>query len=119
MAKMTDKMARDITREEYVVQLMQYFNELDEEVLQTKSNEFCFPCVDKAGNEQFLRVTVSIPTGSKDDPYDGYSEAESYQIKMKEKAQKAKESQEKKAAKKARDEARREKQKLIHEKQNA
>lgn len=116
MAKMTEKVARDNARAMFVEQLMEYFYEKGEEVLQTKSNEFVFPIVDELHNDQFLRVTVSVPTGTKDDPYDGYAMAQEYDMKCKENEAKAKKKEAEKAAKIARDEARRAKVKEIHEK---
>lgn len=116
MAKMTEKMARDITRQGFVDALMAFYEDAGEQVLQTKSNEFCFPILDELGNEQFLRVTMSIPTGTKDEPYDGFAEAESYRLKVHEKAEKAAKVRAEKEAKIARDEARRAKVKEIHEK---
>lgn len=62
-----------------------------EDVLRIKSNAIAFPVVDDEGNEDFITITVSVPTGSRDDgePWDGYAEAEAYQMKEKEKAEKA------------------------------
>lgn len=116
MAKVTEKVARDNARAMFVEKLMEYFYEAGEEVMQTKSNEFVFPIVDELHNDQFLRVTVSVPTGTKDDPYDGYAMAQEYDMKCKGNEQKAKKKEAEKAAKIARDEARRAKVKEIHEK---
>lgn len=117
MAKMTEKMAKDITRGQYVDQLMSYFHDLGEEILQIKSNEFCFPILDELGNEQFLKVVVSIPNGSKGEPFDGYSEAEGYAMDLAKKADKAAKAKAEKEAKIAKDEARRAKVKEIHNKE--
>lgn len=84
-------------------------DEHDEEILVTGSNEFCIPCVDEEGNDEFLVVTFKVPTGSRDgDAYDGYAMAEDYRMKCEAKAEKAKESAKKKAEKMARDKAMRE-----------
>lgn len=84
-------------------------DEYDEEILVTGSNEFCIPCVDEEGNDEFLVVTFKVPTGSRDgDVYDGYEMAEEYRMKCEAKAEKAKESAKKKAEKMARDKAMRE-----------
>lgn len=84
-------------------------DEYDEEILVTGSNEFCIPCVDDEGNDEFLVVTFKVPTGSRDgDAYDGYAMAEDYRMKCEAKAEKAKESAKKKAEKIARDKANRE-----------
>lgn len=114
MAKVTEKVARDNARAMYVDQLMEYFYGEGEETLQTKSNEFCFPIVDELGIEQFLRVTVSVPTGTKDEPYDGYALAKDYEMKVAQDREKAAAKEAEKAAKIARDEARRAKVKEIH-----
>lgn len=83
--------------------------EYDEEILVTGSNEFCIPCVDGEGNDEFVVVTFKVPTGSRDgDPYDGYAMAQEYSMKQTAKAEKAKESAAKKAAKIAKDKAIRE-----------
>ena len=116
MAKMTEKMAKDITRGKYVERLMDHYTELGEHVLQIKSNEFCFPILDELGNEQFIKVVVSIPNGSKGEPFDGYSEAEAYAMDLAKKVDKAAKAKAEKDAKIARDEARRAKVKEIHEK---
>lgn len=62
-----------------------------EDVLRIKSNAIAFPVVDSEGNEDFITITVSVPTGSRDDgePWDGYAEAEAFAMKEKEKAEKA------------------------------
>lgn len=82
---------------------------VDEEVLVTGSNEIAFPVTDEGGNDNWIVVTVKVPTGSRDgDPYDGYEMAEEYRLKCDEKEAKAKEAAEKKAAKIAKDKATRE-----------
>ena len=69
----------------------------------------------------FLVVTFKVPTGANKglEPYDGYAEAESYELKLKEKSEKAKANAEKKAKKMARDAEVRAKKKAIAEKGNA
>ncbi len=98
-------------------------DEYDEEILVTGSNEFCIPCVDDEGNDEFLVVTFKVPTGSRDgDAYDGYAMAEDYRMKCEAKAEKAKESAKKKAEKIARDKENREakaKAKAEHQKGEA
>ena len=78
-------------------------------MLRTNSNEFALPCVDEEGNEEFIVLTFKVPTGSRDgEAYDGYGEAEAFEMKATEKAEKAKEAAEKKARKVERDKAQRE-----------
>lgn len=84
-------------------------DEYDEEILVTGSNEFCIPCVDEEGNDEFLVITFKVPTGSRDgDAYDGYALAQEYEMKCEEKAKKARESAKKKAEKIEHDKAVRE-----------
>ena len=112
------KALREAVKAVYVADLAAYFDGKGEEVLQVKSNELAIPVVDAEGNEDFIVLTVKIPTGANKgtEPYDGYAMAEEYQLKQAEKAAKAKEAAEKKAAKIARDEARRAKEAGIHSK---
>lgn len=65
-------------------------SELIDDTMQVKSNKFCFPCVGENDTEFFCEITVSIPKGSKDEPYNGYDLADEYQRHVKEKEAKAK-----------------------------
>lgn len=79
------------------------------EVLRTGSAEMAVPVLDANGDEEWLVVTLKVPTGSRDgDAYDGYALAQEYAQKQAEKAEKAKAAAEKKAAKIAKDKAARE-----------
>ena len=103
---MTNKQAQDALRQRYVEVIKKALSDLGEEVLQTGSNTIAIPCVDDNGDEQFCCFTIKVPTGSRDgEPYDGYGEAESYEMGCKQKAEKAAADAKKKAAKIARDEA--------------
>ena len=105
------KMTNDALRAQYVEFITKLLVDAKEEVLRVKSNEIAIPCVDAEGNDSYVVVTVKVPTGSRDgDPYDGYGEAESYQLACKQKAEKAEADAKKKAAKIARDQAYRAKQ---------
>lgn len=96
-------------RYRYLNLISDYLHSQDEEVLVTGSNEICIPCVDEEGNDEFLVITFKVPTGSRDgDAYDGYALAQEYEMKCKEKMEKAKESAKKKAEKIERDKAVRE-----------
>lgn len=100
----TKKNLRDGLRNKYIEAVSTYLVGMGEEVLVTNSNEIALPCVDAEGNDEFVVITFKIPTGSRDgDIYDGYSVAESYSMKLKEKAEKAKVAAEKKAKKIAKD----------------
>ena len=112
------KNERELIRNAYLTRIMDYLESNEEEVLRVKSNEIAIPGVGCEGNEDFLVITFKVPTGANKgaDPYDGYSEAEDYEMKLKEKAEKAKALAEKKAKKVARDEEIRRKKKEIAEK---
>lgn len=117
MAK-SRKVLREEVKAVYVADLAAYFEGKGEEVLQVKSNELAIPVVDAEGNEDFIVLTVRIPTGANKgtEPYDGYAMAQEYEMKQVEKAAKAKEAAEKKAAKIKRDAERRAKEAQIHSK---
>lgn len=111
------KVEREILKEEYLKKLIETLAET-EEVLRVKSNEIAFPVVGCEGNEDFIVITVKVPTGADKGmtPYDGYAMAEEYSMKLKEKEEKAKANAEKKAKKIKRDEEVRAKKKEIAEK---
>lgn len=106
----SNKVLNDKLRERYLEIISKVLSEKDEEVLRTSSNEIAFPCVDDEGNDKFVVLTVKVPIGSRDgDAYDGYSMAEDYAIKCKNKAETAKKKEEQKQKKIARDKKLREK----------
>ena len=112
------KVERELLREEYLKQIIDNFLDKDEQVLRVKSNEIAIPVVGCEGNEDFIVVTVKVPTGANKglEPYDGFELAEDYEMKLKEKERKAKENAEKKAKKIAKDKEIRERKKEIAEK---
>ena len=112
------KVERELLRENYVDKLVDFFKKNNEDVLRVKSNEICFPVVGCNDNEDFIVITVKVPTGANKgtEPYDGYAMAEEYEMKLKEKERKTKEKEEKKAKKIARDKEIRQKKKEIAEK---
>ena len=57
------KKEREILREKYVESVISYFS-VDEDVLRVKSNEIAFPVVGDEGNEDFIVITVKVPTGA-------------------------------------------------------
>lgn len=94
-----------------LAELMEHFTAKGEDCQQTASHKFGFPCVDSEGNDEYIVITISVPTGERGEggaPYDLYSEAEGYRLKEALKAEKAKEAAAKKAAKIAKDKADRE-----------
>lgn len=87
-----------------------FFTEQGEEVLTVGSNELAMPFVNENGDDIFVTIKVSVPTGSRDgDAYDGYALAEEYKEKVQAKLEKAKAQAEAKAKKIAKDKANREK----------
>lgn len=108
MAK-SKKQLRDELRARFMESVKAYLDSQGEEILVTNSNEYAIPCVDSEGNDEFIVLTFKVPKGSRDgDAYDGYSVAEDYAMKCKEKAEKAKLAAEKKAKKIERDKKMRE-----------
>ena len=112
------KVERELLREGYLKTIIAQFEHIGDEVLRVKSNEVAIPVVGCEGNEDFIVITVKVPTGANKgtEPYDGYSEAESYEMKLKEKELKAKKKAEEKEKKIKRDKERREKEKEIAKK---
>ena len=111
------KVERELLKENYLNKIIELFTE-NEEVLRVKSNEIAFPVVGCEGNEDFIVITVKVPTGADKGmtPYDGYAMAEEFELKNKEKEEKAKANAEKKAKKIKRDEEIRNRKKEIAEK---
>ena len=111
------KVEREMLRNEFLNRVIECFRN-DEDVLRVKSNEIAIPVVGCEGNEDFIVITVKVPTGANKgtEPYDGYELAEEYIMKNEEKERKAKEKEEKKKKKVARDEEIRKKKKEIAEK---
>ena len=95
------KVERELIREKYLNEFIEFLTAKGEEVLRVKSNEIAVPVVGCEDNEDFLVVTVKVPTGANKglEPYDGYAEAEDYALKLKQKEEKAKTDAEKKAKK--------------------
>jgi hypothetical protein len=112
------KAERELIRSDFLTKVVDFLTANGEEVLRVKSNEIAIPVVGCEGNEDFLVVTFKVPTGANKgmEPYDGYSEAESYEMSVKAKAEKAKANAEKKAKKIQRDAELRAKRKAIAEK---
>ena len=108
------KVERELLREDYLKQIIESFLNKDEQVLRVKSNEIAIPVVGCEGNEDFLVVTVKVPTGANKgtEPYDGYELAKDYERGLEAKAEKARAKEKEKAKKIAKD-------KEIREKKNA
>ena len=105
----SNKALNDKLRERYLSIVSDALAAKDEEVLRVGSNELALPCLDEEGNEKFIVVTIKVPTGSRDgDAYDGYSMAEDWEIKCKNKEETAKKKAEEKAKKIEKDKKKRE-----------
>ena len=107
------KVEREILRNDYLQKIIDCLLSQNEQVLRVKSNEIALPVVGCEGNEDFIVVTVKVPTGANKgtEPYDGFELAEDYEMKIVEKERKKKEAEKKKAEKIAKDKAIREKKK--------
>lgn len=107
---MTKKKSLDnAIREKYKTLVSDFLTAQGEEVLVTGSNEIALPCVDGEGNDAFIVLTFKVPSGSRDgEPYDGYSMAEDYALRIKAREVEAEEAAKKKAAKIERDKRARE-----------
>lgn len=106
---MTPTTLRNNLRAKYLKAIREYLESVGDEVLVTNSNEIAVPCVDEEGNDEFIVLTIKVPTGSRDgEAYDGYGEAQSYAMKCAEKAEKAEKAAIAKAAKIERDKKMRE-----------
>jgi hypothetical protein len=94
----------------YLEKIRELFEELDEDIMQVKSNELAFPVVDSEGNEKSIVIVVKVPTGANKgtEPYDPYAMKEEFDLKEKEKKAKAEKLAKAKAEKIAKDKARRE-----------
>ena len=113
------KVEREILRNEYLEKIANFFKE-SEDVLRVKSNEIAFPVVGCEDNEDFIVITVKVPTGANKgtEPYDGYELAEEYERKLKEKEEKKRKKEIDKEKKIKRDEEIRKKKKEIANKGN-
>ncbi len=95
----TLKKMRDTARTEFIDRLIKLLVEEGHEVLQVASNSIAIPILLCDQTEDYIKVVVSIPTGSKDEAYDGYGEAEAYAMKRMENERKKEELAKKKEEK--------------------
>lgn len=100
MSKSTNKQANDNFRNDALGTVMELFAENGEDILQIATNKITFPFVNSEGNDEWLTITFSIPTGSRDrEPFDGYEQANEYlekEKRAKERAEKQAEAKRKK-----------------------
>ncbi len=100
----TTKQANDKERNRIMNLIVDFLKEQGEDVQQTKAYEHALPFVNENGEEGWLRFPISIPSGSREgEPYDGYAEAESYQMLIKKKKEDAKKKAEAKKKKMEKD----------------
>ena len=111
MAKQTNKQANEEKRKKVLEELKNFFNEKDEDIIQTSSNKIAFPFVNSLDSDEWVEITVSIPLGSKGEVFDGYERGEQYAQKQLEKKEKEEKKKEEKEKKKERDKKIREKKK--------
>lgn len=103
MAMSENKQSNERYRNAVVEKLMQFFKSPEggeEWVIQVANNAFGFPFVNDLGNDEIVKITVSIPTGDRDgNPYDLDGEGEDYKNSVKKKAEIAQKKAEAKAKK--------------------
>ena len=91
MAVSENKQANEKYRGAVVEKLMEFFKSTqggEEWVVQVANNAFGFPFVNELGNDEIVKITISIPTGDRDgNPYDLDAEGESYKLAVQKKAE--------------------------------
>ena len=106
MAKLTRKQLDEEIKVRFLTGVSEHLEQMGEEVLRVKSNEIALPVLDSEGDERWIVLTFKVPIGERGgDPYDGYAEAESYQMSVARKAEKQAERNAKAAKEKAKREA--------------
>ena len=121
MAKKSNAVLNNELKKFYLDKIRILLEELDEDVMQVKSNELAFPVVDSEGNEKSIVIVVKVPTGANKgtEPYDPYAMKEEFDLKEKAKKEKAEKLAKAKAEKIAKDKARREAEANIKAKREA
>lgn len=108
MAKSVKTMKTE-KKNEYLEKITKFLLDNEEDVVRTGSGEIAFPTVLENGDECFITLKVSIPTGTRDgEDYNGYAVADSYKIDCERSAEKAKNARKAKEKKIAADKKRRE-----------
>lgn len=107
----SNKIANEQLRTKWLEDYTKFLEDKGEQVLRVKSNGISSPVIDCNGEEKFMVVTFTVPTGADKgrEPYDGYAEAEDYAHKLREKEIKAKKKEEEKKKKIEHDKKMREK----------
>ena len=109
----TRKQLREEIKKQYMEKFISFLNESGEDVLIVGSNKLAFPVTDSEDNEDFIELTIKIPTGANKgtEPYDGYAMVEDYEIHRREMAEKKAKAKKLKEEKIARDKLYRENKK--------
>ena len=106
-------------REHFLAMVGEMLAGAGEQVLRVESGAIALPVVDSEGNEKYLKIQVSVPSGQRANgtivPYNAYLEAEAYAVEAREKAEAKAEADAKKKAKIAKDEAKRKAQAEVAE----
>ena len=82
--KISAKKERDMARESVIATALELFASKYDDVMLIESNQFCFPLVGVNGTELYARVTISVPTGAKGEPFNGYELAKDYVFRCEE-----------------------------------
>lgn len=100
MPTTSKKILHEALRAKYTEALTKLLTDEGEEVLRVGSNVLAFPCVDDEGNDEYIELTIKVPTGGRDgEIYDGYALRDDYKLHCEQKAEAAKIAAEKKAKK--------------------
>lgn len=100
MAKNKNTESNDRYRNRLLADIMEFLKNKGEDCEQVASNCFAYPFVNDLGSEEFIKITIAVPTGSRDgEPYDMYALADEFKEKQKKQAEKQKQQAEQKAKK--------------------
>ena len=106
----------DAVKTRFMNEIKEFLEKNGNDVLKVKSGTYSIPWVE-GDEEGYLNITFSVPKGSRDGSslYDGYEEAQNYELETKEKEERKAERERKKREKierdkKAREEAKRKKE---------
>ena len=77
-------------KQEFLVKLQELLSSENEDVLRVASGALALPFVNANGDDEWLKVTISVPTGTREgEPYDGYADADNFKLETTVKAEKA------------------------------
>ena len=112
------KVANETLRKQYIDKVFNFFKDNGEETMYCSSNIVAFPVVNQNNDDEWIKITVTVPTGANKgtEPFDGYAMAEEYKIKQEEKERKRKENELKKEKKRKKEEEKKKKKEEIFNK---